>query len=72
MTRNTLRRVEVAPGLRPGPEKPAAAHFDTIMLDDEKGKEQQADGSYTDRPYQSHPSTPRRFFYEEAYEASKS
>ncbi len=41
--------------------------FDTIMLDDEKGKEQQADGSYTDRHINAPPLNSQEVFYEEAY-----
>lgn len=73
MTRNTLRRVEVAAPVYDEDLKNQLRHiFDTIMLDDEKGKEQQADGSYTDRHINPTPLNSQEVFYEEAYEASKS
>ena len=73
MTRNTLRRVEVAAPVYDQDLKNRLRHiFDTIMLDDEKGKEQQADGSYTDRHINPTPLNSQEVFYEEAYEASKS
>ena len=73
MTRNTLRRVEVAAPVYDPDLKNRLRHiFDTIMLDDEKGKEQQADGNYTARHINPTPLNSQEVFYEEAYEASKS
>lgn len=42
--------------------------FDTIMLDDEKGKEQMADGKYADRKINSTPLDSQELFYKEAYD----
>ena len=73
MTRNTLRRVEVAAPVYDPDLKNRLRHiFDTIMLDDEKGKEQQSDGNYTARHINPTPLNSQEVFYEEAYEASKS
>ena len=72
MTRNTLRRVEVAAPIYDEDAKARIRHiFDTIMIDDEKGKEQLSDGSYVDRHINETPVNSQELFYEEAYEAAK-
>ena len=82
MTRNTVRRVEVAapvydPAIRAF-ESYAANHaireriryiFDTIMKDDEKGKEQNAEGIYEDRHINEEPVNSQEIFFQDAYEA---
>ena len=73
MTRNTLRRVEVAAPVYDEAAKGRLRHiFDTVMRDDEKGKEQTADGSYVDRHINPEPLNSQEVFYEEAYQAAKS
>ena len=42
--------------------------FDMIMKDDEKGKEQRADGKYADRKINSTPLDSQELFYKEAYD----
>ena len=72
MTRNTLRRVEVAvPIYDPDVQARIRHIFDTVMQDDEKGKQQQADGSYVDRHLHDVPLNSQEQFYDEAYEAAK-
>lgn len=72
MTRNTLRRVEVAAPVYDEAAKDRLRHiFDTVMRDDEKGKEQTADGSYVDRHINPEPLNSQEVFYEEAYQAAK-
>lgn len=72
MTRNTLRRVEVAAPIYDEDVKARIRHiFDAVMQDDEKGKEQQADGSYTDRRLHDEPLNSQEQFYDEAYEAAR-
>ncbi len=72
MTRNTLRRVEVAAPIYDEDIKCRIRHiFDTVMLDDEKGKEQLEDGSYADRHLNDPPLNSQELFYTEAYEATK-
>ena len=44
--------------------------FDTVMRDDEKGKELQADGSYADRHLNEPPLNSQELFYDEAYRAA--
>ena len=41
--------------------------FDTIMTDDEKGKELRADGEYVDRKINTTPIDSQEQFFEEAY-----
>lgn len=69
MTRNTVRRVEVAAPVYDAGIKDRIRHiFDTIMLDDEKGKEQEADGSYADRKINETPLCSQEVFFQEAYD----
>ena len=63
MTRNTLRRVEVAAPVYDEAAKGRLRHiFDTVMRDDEKGKEQTADGSYVDRHINPEPLNSQEVF----------
>jgi polyphosphate kinase len=72
MTRNTLRRVEVAAPIYDPALKERLRHiFDTVLRDDEKGKEQLADGSYVDRHLNEPPLNSQELFYEEAYRAAR-
>ena len=43
--------------------------FDTIMLDDEKGKQLNSDGLYEDRNLEEQKLNSQEVFYEEAYQA---
>lgn len=70
MTRNTLRRVEVAAPVYDEDLKKRLRHiFDTIMMDDEKGKEQNCEGIYADRNLWEEKINSQEVFYEEAYQA---
>ena len=70
MTRNTIRRVEVAAPVYDETLKTRLKHiFDTIMLDDEKGKEQNGEGLYLDREINEEKVNSQELFYEEGYEA---
>ncbi len=70
MTRNTIRRVEVAAPVYDEALKARLKHiFDTIMLDDEKGKEQNWEGLYLDREINEEKVNSQELFYEEVYEA---
>ena len=73
MTRNTTRRVEVAAPVYDREARKSIRHyFDTMLLDDEKGKEQGMDGLYHDRHINEEPLNSQEFFYQEAYrKASK-
>ena len=70
MTRNTVRRVEVAV---PVTDEKIRARLDwmfrTMMQDDEKGKILTSDGIYADRNLQNPKLDSQEFFYEKAYEA---
>ena len=68
MTRNTIRRVEVAaPVLDEALHKRLDEMFDTMMKDDEKGKELTADGNYVDRDINEEKLDSQEVFYETAY-----
>ncbi len=70
MTRNTIRRVEVAVPIKPEALKARLKYmFDTIMQDDEKGKEQNSEGLYIDRHIHEEPLNSQEVFYQEAYDA---
>lgn len=72
MTRNTIRRVEVAvPIYDADIRKRICDIFDTIMKDNVKGKEQGQDGLYHDREKKGALINSQEFFYEKAYEAEK-
>ena len=68
MTRNTVRRVEVA---APVLNKELAARldgmFDTMMRDDEKGKKLTSEGIYVDRTLGNDKLNSQELFYERAY-----
>ena len=70
MTRNTVRRVEVAVPIYDEAIRKRICHiFDTIMQDDEKGKVQNAQGIYEDRNLGEKKLDSQEYFYEEAYQA---
>ena len=70
MTRNTIRRVEVAaPIYDPAIRERIRYIFDTIMQDDEKGKEQNAQGIYEDRHIHDVPVNSQEIFFQDAYDA---
>ncbi len=71
MTRNTVRRVEIAAPIYDETIRAKIRHiFDTVMADDEKGKEQTAEGLYVDRNL--HPNgeklNSQEIFFQEAYD----
>lgn len=69
MTRNTLRRVEVAaPVLDDKLREKLDVMFDTMMKDDEKGKRLNAKGNYEDRKVNEKKLDSQELFYEMAYE----
>ena len=71
MTRNTLRRVEVAVPVYDETIKERLRHlFHTVMLDDEKGKVQNAEGNYEDRNLGKVKLNSQELFYQEAYDAA--
>lgn len=71
MTRNTVRRVEVA---APVQDKELQERidfmFETMMKDDEKGKELLFDGTYKDRSLSEEKTDSQEIFYELAYQAA--
>ena len=68
MTRNTTRRVEVAVPIRDEAIKKRICYlFDTMMKDDEKGKEQNSSGQYVDRIINETKLNSQERFYQEAY-----
>lgn len=72
MTRNTVRRVEVAAPVYDANARKKIRHiFNTIMIDDEKGKEQRYDGVYVDRKINSIPVDSQAQFFNEAYQNSE-
>lgn len=69
MTRNTVRRVEVAAPIYDQDIRTRIRHiFDTMMMDDEKGKEQNSEGEYCDRSANAEKLNSQEFFYQEAYD----
>ena len=69
MTRNTLRRVEVAaPVLDDKLREKLDFMFDTMMKDDEKGKRLNAKGNYEDRKVNVKKLDSQELFYEMTYE----
>ncbi|MDY5846886.1 MAG: polyphosphate kinase 1 [Bariatricus sp.] len=73
MTRNTIRRVEVAVPIYDPDIRTRIRHiFDTMMIDDEKGKEQNAKGEYCDREVNADKLNSQEFFYQEAYDLENS
>ena len=72
MTRNTVRRVEVAVPIYAEPIRTRICRmFDTMMADDEKGKQQNERGEYCDRNLHSVKLDSQELFYREAYEAEQ-
>lgn len=72
MTRNTIRRVEVAaPVLDDGLRARVNEMFDIMMKDDEKGKVLTKDGIYQDRMLGSTSLNSQEYFYDEAYRAAQ-
>uniref|UniRef100_UPI003D7CE347 polyphosphate kinase 1 n=1 Tax=Butyricicoccus sp. TaxID=2049021 RepID=UPI003D7CE347 len=70
MTRNTLRRVEVAaPIYDPQIKKQICHIFDTVLADDAKGKMQTKDREYIDRTLGETKLDAQEALYEEAYQA---
>ncbi len=70
MTRNTVRRVELAAPLYDEFIAARVRHlFDTVFADTVKGKEEQADGTYADRtaPEGTEPVNSQELFYAMAY-----
>ncbi|MDO4175119.1 MAG: polyphosphate kinase 1 [Eubacteriales bacterium] len=73
MTRNTLRRVEVAAPIYDEAIRNRIRHiFDTIMADDEKGKMQTKERLYIDRALGEQKLNSQEVFYDEAYAAAES
>ena len=69
MTRNTVRRVEVAAPIYDQDIRTRIRHiFDTMMMGDEKGKEQNSEGEYCDRSVNAEKLNSQEFFYQEAYD----
>lgn len=69
MTRNTVRRVEVAaPVLDDKLRQRLDDMFDTMMRDDEKGKRLNAKGNYEDRIVNDTKLDSQELFYEQAYQ----
>ena len=72
MTRNTVRRVEVAaPILDPELRTRLDEMFDVMMKDDEKGKQLTAKGTYMDRDLQEVKLDSQELFYAMAYSAAE-
>lgn len=73
MTRNTVRRVEVAaPIYDQGIRERIRRMFDIMMADDEKGKEQNSAGEYCDRLLHEPKLNSQEIFYREAYDCELS
>ncbi|MDO4197905.1 MAG: polyphosphate kinase 1 [Erysipelotrichaceae bacterium] len=72
MTRNTTRRVEVAAPIHDRKLQNRILHmFDTMMNDDEKGKELTSEGVYVDRHINETPLNSQEVLFDEAYAAAK-
>lgn len=70
MTRNTLRRVEVAaPVYDKDIKKRIDDMFDLMMRDDEKGKEQDCKRNYNQREVNEEKLNSQEWFYQQAYDA---
>lgn len=71
MTRNTTKRVEVAsPVYDPDIRQRIMYMFDTMLSDDEKGKELHSDGTYYRRNLHETPVDSQMVFYNDAYLAA--
>lgn len=72
MTRNTLRRVEIAVPIYDKNLKEELRYlFDTAMMDNEKGKIQNSEGNYEDRCLGEQILNSQELFYQNAYDAVK-
>jgi polyphosphate kinase len=72
MTRNTVRRVEVAAPIYDERLKARIKDmFTVLMLDDEKGKLLTSDGVYIDRDINEDKLDSQEYFYNEAYKAAE-
>lgn len=72
MTRNTVKRVEVAAPIYDEDIRNRLRYiFDTIMKDDEKGKQLTCDREYIDRDLGAEKLNSQEVFYEEAYRAAE-
>ena len=72
MTRNTLRRVEIAVPIYDKNLKEELRYlFDTAMMDNEKGKIQNSEGNYEDRGLGEQILNSQELFYQNAYDAVK-
>lgn len=70
MTRNTIRRVEVAaPILDADIKNRVKDMFYKMLADNEKGKEQDSTGAYLDRKKTEETVNSQEFFYQQAYDA---
>ena len=68
MTRNTVRRVEVAvPIFDRNIKRRLWDMFNAMLRDDEKGKEQDAEGEYHSRIINENPFDSQKYFFEQAY-----
>lgn len=68
MTRNTVRRVEVAaPIYDEHIQKRIRDMFNIMLKDDEKCKEQDSEGEYYGRKKNEVPLDSQEYFYEQAY-----
>ena len=73
MTRNTLRRVEVAAPVYDSTIKARIRQMFEIMFSDNvKARVQQTDGTYTIPPSDKPPLNSQEYFYDEAYSAAPS
>lgn len=71
MTRNTLRRVEVAAPVYDGDIKERiSSMFDTMLRDNRQARIMQPDGSYVRVKCEGEPVNSQELFYEKAYEAA--
>ena len=69
MTRNTLKRVEVAVPIYDEQNRERLRYiFDTLMKDNEKGKIQNSHGKYEDRLADKEFINAQELFYEKAYQ----
>lgn len=72
MTRNTLRRVEIAaPVFDSDIKEKITRYFDTQIMDDEKGKELKEDGNYYERLINNPKINSQELFFEESYNMNR-
>lgn len=68
MTRNTIRRVEVAVPIYDEEARSKIKHiFDTCIIDDAKGRELKSSGKYEFRKINENPVNSQEYFFEEVY-----